>query len=205
MNQAQTIALYQPVLQSIAMKMLGSMQDAEDNVQDTFLKWLSIDDEQIRNTKAYLVKSVTNNCINHINALKRKKDEYLENLNPSDLLAKYKDWDFAKFDFENEVSEALGILSKKLEPLEKAIFLFREVFDFEYDEIQLVLDKKKENCRKIFSRAKEKLNNQTKNITKVDTEDPSFIEKFKDACATGLSFDFMNQLADDVANKFYKK
>ena len=105
------------------------MHDAEDIVQDTFLKWLSIDQEKIQNTKAYLIKAVTNSCINHINTLKRRKDEYLENLNPSDLLEKYKEWDFAKFDIENEISEALAILNKKLEPIGRYLILTMKIFN----------------------------------------------------------------------------
>ena len=181
------------------------MHDAEDIVQDTFLKWLSIDQEKIQNTKAYLIKAVTNSCINHINTLKRRKDEYLENLNPSDLLEKYKEWDFAKFDIENEISEALAILSKKLEPIEKAIFLFREVFDFDYEDIQLVFDKKKENCRKIFSRAKEKLEGQPKKEEGQNSDHFELLENFKLACTSGQAFSFMHELADDIANKFAKK
>ena len=80
MNQAQAITLYQPTLTSIAYNLLRSKADAEDVVQETFLKWLTIDSEKIENTKAYLIKAVTNNCLNHINSLRKKKEEYLAKL-----------------------------------------------------------------------------------------------------------------------------
>ena len=102
--------------------MLGSLADAEDIVQDTFLKWLSIDHKKIHNTKAYLVKSVTNNCINHLNSLKRKKEECLESLNLASLMDKYIDIDVSKLDLDCEITAALNVIHKKLEPLEKAIF-----------------------------------------------------------------------------------
>ena len=77
MNQAQAITLYQPLLHNIAYNLLRCKADAEDVVQDTFIKWLSIDQAKIQNTKAYLIKAVTNNCLNHISALKRKKGRIL--------------------------------------------------------------------------------------------------------------------------------
>lgn len=134
--------------------MLGSKPDAEDVVQDTFLKWLSVDRESINNVKAYLIRSVTNNCINHLNAFNHKKREYLETFQNFELVS---DQDFEGFDMDNEIAEALGIIQKKLEPVEKAIYLLREVFNVEYDELTVIFDKKKENCRQMVSRAKEKL------------------------------------------------
>ncbi|MEL7147559.1 MAG: sigma factor, partial [Bacteroidota bacterium] len=70
MDQAKAITLYQPLLTSIAYKIVGSLQDAEDIVQDTFLKWLTIDQQKIDNTKAYLVRAVTNNALNHLKSFK---------------------------------------------------------------------------------------------------------------------------------------
>src|SRR6476620_10775419 len=76
LNPAQDIALYHPLLHSVAYNILRCKQDAEDIVQDTFLKWLSIDRTKIENTKAYLITAVTNNCLNHLNTLRKKKEEY---------------------------------------------------------------------------------------------------------------------------------
>ena len=82
----QTIALYHPLLQSAALRLLRCKADAEDMVQETFIKWLSIDPSTIKNTRAYLMTAVTNNCINHLNALKRKKEEYLESFQLPEFL-----------------------------------------------------------------------------------------------------------------------
>lgn len=198
---AQTIQSYQPLLANIARKMVGSMADAEDIVQDTFLKWLSIDQNRIQNTKAYLIKAVTNNCINHLNSLKRKKEEYLENFNPSEMLDKYIDFDLGKFDLENEIAAALSVVHKKLEPLEKAIFILREVFDFEYDDLQALFDKKKDNCRQIFCRAKEKLNQRTQQLKKEMSLPSNFIDNFTEACANGVPSHFLADLKNEIAPK----
>ena len=138
---------YDPVF---PLRMVGSLADAEDIVQDTFVKWLSIDHQKIQNTKAYLIKAVTNNCLNHLNALMNKKEEYLDHLNLGEMTNKYMDFDLPRIDLETEIAAALAVVHKKLAPLERAIFLLREVFDFEYDDLQLLFDKKKDNCRQIF-------------------------------------------------------
>lgn len=201
MSQTQTISLYQPLLYAIALRMVGSLQDAEDIVQDTFVKWLTIDHEKIENTKAYLIRTVTNNCINHLNSFRKKKSEYFSNLKNSELLEKYREFEFPRFDLENELSEALVLIHKKLEPVEKGIYLLREVFDFEYEDLQEIFGKKKENCRQLFSRAKEKLQQENRKKTSTDTQPLQLLESFKKACNFGQLSEFVNQISQEV-NKF---
>lgn len=187
------------MLQSIAQRILGSVADAEDIVQDTLLKWLTIDTKKIQNTKAYLIKAVTNNCINHLNAIKRKKDECLESLKPQELIDKYKELELFNFDFENEVSSALAVIHKKLEPLEKGIFVLREFFDYEYEELQEVFNKKKDNCRKLFSRAKLKLNQETSKL-KSGISNAQFLDSFKNACHQETHKDFIELIHSELKN-----
>ncbi|MDF9799526.1 RNA polymerase sigma factor (sigma-70 family) [Catalinimonas alkaloidigena] len=201
MSQTQTISLYQPLLYAIALRMVGSLQDAEDIVQDTFMKWLTIDQEKIENTKAYLIRTVTNNCINHLNSFRKKKSEYFSNLKNSELLEKYRDFELPRFDLENELSEALALVHKKLEPVEKGIYLLREVFDYEYEDLQEIFGKKKENCRQLFSRAKEKLQQENRKKSSTDTQPLQLLESFKKACNFGQLSEFVNQVSHEV-NKF---
>ncbi|MBE63349.1 MAG: RNA polymerase subunit sigma, partial [Flammeovirgaceae bacterium] len=90
------------------------MHDAEDMVQDAFLRYLSVDQQKIVNAKAYLIKSVTNNCLNHLNSLKEKKKDYLESVKLPDLFEKI---DFSHLDLKQELNSALNVLHKKLGPL----------------------------------------------------------------------------------------
>lgn len=189
-------------MQSIAMRMVGCVEDAEDIVQDTFLKWLTIDTSKVSNTKAYLIKSVTNNCLNHLNSIKRKKDEIFDNLSASDFIEKYKEKEIFKFDLENELSAALVVIHKKLEPVEKAVYILREVFNFEYDELQVLFDRKKENCRQLFSRAKDKLNNESAKF-KIDIpKHIQMLDSFKKACDLGNVTDLVGDLSNDIKDKF---
>lgn len=205
MNQAQAIVLYQPLLHQIAYNLLRCKADAEDVVQDTFVKWLSIDHTKIQNTKAYLIKAVTNNCLNHLNTLKKKKEEYWDSFQFSELLVKFKESDLAHFDFEKELSAAFKVIQHKLEPLERAAYLLREVFDFDYDAIQKVLDKKADHCRQLLSRARKKLDEE-KGKMKMGMPDTSqLFESFKKACDLGNATEFIQHLKSDISHALQKR
>ncbi len=195
MSQAVNISLYQPMLHSIAFRMVGCMHDAEDLVQDTFVKYLTVDHEKINNTKAYLIRSVTNNCLNHMNSLKEKKKDYLETVKLPELFEKI---DFTHIDFKVELEGALKLLHKKLGPLERALFLLREGFDFEYDELQQIFNKKKDHCRQLVCRAKDKLSQETDKITP-SFDSAKYFEAFQKACSEGDFDDLIEHLNDEQA------
>lgn len=176
------------------MKMVNSMADAEDIVQDTFLKWLISDHSKIQNTKSYLVRAVTNNCINHINSFQKKKNELMDSFQLSNIKEKIKETELVKFDLDIEVEAALNVIHKKLEPLEKSIFILREVFNLEYDHLQELFDKKKDHCRQLFSRAKEKIGAEGRKLKQVEVKAPQFLESFKAASNFGQISQFVKQL-----------
>jgi RNA polymerase sigma-70 factor (ECF subfamily) len=170
------------MLQAIAYNLLRCKADAEDIVQETFLKWLSAEKEKINNTKAYLIKAVTNNCLNHLSALKRKKVEYLDSMHLPEFFIKIKESGFSHLDMDAYLASAMKVIHQKLKPLERAVFLLKEVFDVDYDTLHKTLDKKKDHCRQLLARAKKKLSEET---TKIHVEIPmstSLLESFKRAC-----------------------
>jgi len=173
------------------------MQDAEDIVQDTFLKWLTVDQKKIENTKSYLVRAVINNCINHLNSFKEKKKEYLDAISSSEFFEKY---DLSHLDIGHEVSEALATVVHKLGPLEKAVFLLREVFDFEYEDLQELFNKKKDHCRQLFHRAKEKLSGeQARDFN--PAQHRHLLQNFKEACSLGQISKLIEHFISDVKMK----
>ena len=205
MSQDQTIAHYQPLLHSIAYNIVRCKADAEDIVQETFLKWLTLGPKGIDNTKAYLVRAVKNNCLNHINSLRHKKEELLSQTNIAEFINRFKETSIAHLDLESELAKALKVLNTKLEPLERAVFLLKEVFDFDYEVLQVTLDKKKEHCRQLFCRAKKKLAEETSKITFDLPDTSSFMEVFRKACDFGNASELIVELKRDVAhpNKKY--
>lgn len=200
MNHAQTIALYQPMLHTIAYNLVRCKQDAEDIVQETFMKWLSIDQQKVENTKAYLIRAVTNNCLNHLNSLRRKKEEYLENV--SEAFHRFKETNLSHLDLEINLSAALNVLHTRLEPLERAVYLLKEVFDFDYEVLQETLDKKKEHCRQLLCRAKKKLSEETSKISLPDKS--KLLASFRNACDFGNAAELISELKKDIAGAISK-
>lgn len=193
MSYSQAISLYQPLLFSIAYRLVGSIQDAEDIVQDTFLKWLTQEKQKINNTKAYLVKAVTNSCFNHINSIKQKKTEYIDSLKPGVLIEKYKEMDFSHLDIEKEITHAFTVLQDKLAPVEKAVFVLKEAFNYEYDDLKEIVDRKADNCRKLLSRAKQKLA-EVENDIETGIANSNLTKSFRKASDTGQMSDLISDL-----------
>lgn len=162
-------------------------------VQDAYLKYLAVDPEKIQNTKAYLIRSVTNNCLNHLNSLKEKKKEYLESVKMPEMFEKI---DFSHLDFKTELDAALKVLHKKLGPLERGLFLLREGFDFEYDELQNIFNKKKDHCRQLVCRAKDKLSKDMEKFS-YSFDSKAYFAAFKKACTEGNFDDLINHLNDE--------
>ncbi|MBL7854849.1 MAG: sigma-70 family RNA polymerase sigma factor [Cyclobacteriaceae bacterium] len=204
MNHAQTIALYQPMLQTIAYNLVRCKEDAEDIVQDTFVKWLSIDLSKVENVKAYLIAAVTNACLNHLNSLRKKKETYLDNLHVSDLLKKFKETNLGHLDLDVKLSAAFAVLQHKLEPLERAAYLLKEVFDYEYDELQHAVEKKKEHCRQLVCRAKKKLADETSKIHLELPDAGELMKSFREACTVGNASQLIETLKKDIATAWQK-
>jgi RNA polymerase sigma factor (sigma-70 family) len=205
MNNAQAIALYQPMLQAIAYNLVRCKADAEDIVQETFLKWLTLGPQKVENTKAYLITAVRNNCLNHLNTLRQKKEELLSQHNIADIINRFKETSFAHLDFDVEITKAIKVLQSKLEPLERAVYLLKEVFDFDYEALQQTLDKKKDHCRQLLCRAKKKLDMETSKIHFDLPDKSTLIESFRKACHLGNPADLVNELKKDVTGEASKK
>jgi RNA polymerase sigma factor (sigma-70 family) len=205
MTQAQTITLYQPLLHTIAYNLVRCKEDAEDIVQETFARWLSIDQKKIENTKAYLIKAVTNNCFNHLSALKKKKEECLDAISVAELVSKFKETNLAKLDLDINLSAAFKILQTKLQPLERAVYVLKEVFDFDYEELQATLNKKKEHCRQLFCRAQRKLSEGTAKIHFEMPDASALINSFRHACDFGNASSFVQELKNDISKVLQKK
>ena len=189
---------YQPLLHRIAYNLVRCKEDAEDIVQETFAKWLVIDQQKIENTKAYLIRAVTNNCLNHLNSLKKKKEEYFSHLNWQELISKFKETNLAKIDLDVNLNAAFNVLHTKLGPLERAVYLLKEVFDFDYEELQQLLDKKQDYCRQLFCRAKKKLNEETSKIHFSMPDTSGLLKSFRDACDLGNATQLIQELKKNI-------
>ena len=193
MSEAQAIALYYPLLNTIAVKIIGCRDAAEDIVQETYLKWLSYGPEKVRNTKAFLITSVRNNCIKYMESLPVKKQEWLEKL-PKDWTDKFSFHPQIPGFVEEEVREAIAAVHHKLEPLEKGIFILRGIFQLEYEELQEIFQKKNDHCRKLFSRARKKLQSASVQENITDPEVNQLWSKVDHAFRKGALNELINYL-----------
>lgn len=200
MEQTHTLVLYQPLLQSIAMKLVKCKADAEDIVQETYLKLLSVGPQKVENMKAYLIRAVTNNCLNHLNTLRLKKEQLFSTINMQEIIGRFKEMNFSHVDLDTYLAAAMKVIHTKLEPLERAVYLLKEVFDFDYESLQEMLDKNKEHCRQLVCRAKKKLQEQNFKINIPLPDTSSFLESFKKACHLGNAAEFIATLKKDIAH-----
>jgi RNA polymerase sigma-70 factor (TIGR02957 family) len=150
-------AAYKPLLFSVAYRMLGSVMDAEDIVQETFLSWETNKQEHVQNEKAYLCKIVTNLCVNRLRSVSKQREVYIGPWLPEPLItdeANLAGSPFSSYLHKESLSTAYLLLLQQLTWAERAVFVLREVLQYDYDEIADIVGKSSANCRQIFSRAK---------------------------------------------------
>jgi len=150
---------YRPMLYKIAYNIVGCSATAEDMVQDTFVNWFKSEKQKVIDVKAYLTRSTTNICFNYLKSIKQKKEEWIDQVSNSLPSLKFNP-DFASLDIKCEITYAMAEVFKKLAPAERAVFVLKGIFNFDYSELTNILDKKAENCRQLFSRAQQRLNEE---------------------------------------------
>src|SRR5690242_113716 len=137
--------------------MLGSVMDAEDMVQETYLRYQTKAPETIHSLKAYLTTILTRLCMDQLQLERRKRELYVGPWLPEPILTteEIETGDPEKrVDMQESISLAFLVLLEQLQPFERAVFLLREVFGYEFAEIATMLDKTEVACRRSFSRAK---------------------------------------------------
>ena len=196
--KTETFLDYRALLFSVAYNMLGEVEAAEDIVQDTFLKWMQMEKQDVRFIKAYLVKTVTNKCINYLDSARVKREEYIGLWLPEPLLNYDLNKPFAKVESYHALSIGFLLLLEKLTPQERAIFLLKEVFAYDYFELAEMFDKTEENCRQIMKRARENLGKDSKRF-EVDVKlHEKMLNKFLSAVSEGSLEHFIDLLKEDI-------
>jgi RNA polymerase sigma-70 factor (ECF subfamily) len=190
---------YRPLLFSTAYNMLGSVEDAEDLVQETYLKWMEMPETEVKYVKAYLVRVLVNKCINFLETARVQREEYVGTWLPEAIP------DMAVND-EHRIAESYHALSigmlrvlEKLTPQERAIFILREVFVYDYHELSEIFDKSEESCRQIFKRSKDQLGKKGKRF-KVDTKaHEAILNNFIQASFSGNIKELIALFKEDIA------
>jgi RNA polymerase sigma-70 factor (ECF subfamily) len=197
-QQEKIFQEYKPLLFSIAYSMLGSIMDAEDCMQEAFLQWYTADQhETIDNPKAYLCTLVTRRCIDRLRAAHTQRETYVGLWLPEPLV------ETADPSYLSELTESLSmaflLLMEHLSPVERAVFLLRQVFDYDYKEIATIVGKSAENCRQIMHRARRHLPTR-RNLTQQTppAQQQQVFRQFLQASINGNMDELLHMLADEI-------
>ncbi|MEP7288845.1 MAG: RNA polymerase sigma-70 factor [Chloroflexota bacterium] len=195
-SDPQTFETYRPLLFSIAYRMLGSAMEAEDMVQETYLRYEMVQDNPIEFPKAYLSKIVTRLCLDQLKSAKTQRENYVGTWLPEPLLTG--ESTNVGFDERETISMAFLVLLENLSPIERAIFLLRDVFDYSYAEIAVIVGKSEANCRRYYHRAKQYLTERRPRFEPSSAEQHKLIEGFIQAITLGDVEGLTELLAEDV-------
>ena len=145
-------------LRALAYRMLGSRAEAEDIVQEAWLRWADVDESTIQNVGAYLSRLVTNLCLDKLGSAAAKRERYVGVWLPEPVLNEDAGWTpgpEVQAEFAQDVSVAFMLALERLSPLERAAFLLHDVFDLDFDEIGRRLERSPAACRQLASRARQ--------------------------------------------------
>jgi len=192
---------YRPYLFSIAYRMLGSAMDAEDIVQETYLRYQTTPAEPIRSLKAYLTTIIIRLCMDQLQLARRKREVYVGPWLPEPILTTTtpSSGDPAeRVDREESISLAFLVLLEQLQPFERAVFLLREVFEYAFAEIASMLGKSEAACRRSFSRAKQHLKEHRPRFPASPETHRELLSGYFQAVETGEMTALQNLLAEEV-------
>jgi RNA polymerase sigma-70 factor (TIGR02957 family) len=184
------------LLFTVAYEMLGTAADAEDVVQESWLRWADVDQSQVRDPRAYLVRVVTRQSLNRLRTLSRSREEYVGEWLPEPLLTTP---DVAEdVELAESVSIAMLTVLETLGPTERAVFVLREVFDMPYDDITEAVGKSAAAVRQIARRARAHVAARRPRVHVSRSEQKAVVERFLVALQTGQLQELMEIMAPDV-------
>jgi RNA polymerase sigma-70 factor, ECF subfamily len=197
----ESFETYRSYLFAIAYRMLGSAMDAEDMVQETYLRYQGTPPETITSLKAFLTTIISRLCVDQLHLAHRKREQYLGPWLPEPIITTETLEVISpeeRVDREESISMAFLLLLEQLQPVERAVFLLREVFDYDYAEIASFLGKSEVACRQWFSRAKKHLADHRPRFSVPPETQKQMLISFQQALQAGEMTALMNMLAEDV-------
>ena len=197
-EHAERFTLLRPLLFTIAYEILGSATEADDVLQDSYLRWADVDLSTVRDTKSYLARLVTRQALNALRADARRREEYVGPWLPEPLLLDDQD-PSADVVLAESVSMAMLVLLETLSPDERAVFVLREVFGFDYREIAEAVGRPAPAVRQVAHRAREHVRARRKRFDGIDPErNAEITAQFLATTASGDVEALMTMLAPDA-------
>lgn len=196
-TSTETFESYRPLLFSIAYRMLGSAMEAEDILQEAYLRFGAAQQREIRSPKSFLTTIVTHLCLDQLRSARAQRESYIGTWLPEPLLTASPSSE-AEAGQRETISMAFLVLLERLSPTERAVFLLRDVFEYSYAEIAQIVGKSEANCRRYHHRARQFLVAQRPRFEPSSDEHRKLLEGFMQAMTTGDIDSLTAMLADDV-------
>src|SRR5205085_3273021 len=197
----ESFGTYRPYLFSIAYRMLGSAMDAEDMVQETYLRYQATPEQTIHSLKAYLTTILVRLCMDQLQLARRKREVYMGPWLPEPILTEETPEAAnpeKRVETEESISLAFLVLLEQLQPFERAVFLLREVFGYDFAEIAGMLDKSEAACRRSFSRARLHLREHRPRFPASRETHRQLLSGYFQAVQAGEIAPLMNLLSEEV-------
>jgi RNA polymerase sigma-70 factor, ECF subfamily len=193
-----TFTAHRELLFGIAYRMLGQVAEADDMVQETWLRWQKQDLAQVDSPKAWMIATITRLCIDQLRSARRKREEYYGVWLPEPLVESGGRSPAESAALADSLTMAFMMMLETLSPVERAVFLLREVFDYDYAEIASIVGKSEANCRQIVRRAKSSIPRGTVQSAPPTEQARRVVQQFFTATATGNLSELLTLLADDA-------
>jgi RNA polymerase sigma-70 factor, ECF subfamily len=176
---------YRGLLFSIAYRMVGSVTDAEDLLQEAFIRWQQAVDTDIKSSKAFLITIVSRLCINHLQSARVQREEYVGEWLPEPLATDPRSDPLGVLRVDESISMAFLVMLERLTPVERAVFVLREVFDYKYADVAATLGLNEANCRQVFRRAQQHVRTVRPRFSASAREHDDLLDQFRHAAGSG--------------------
>jgi RNA polymerase sigma-70 factor (ECF subfamily) len=189
---------HRALLFSIAYRMLGSAADAEDILQEAFLRWQRAGEEDVRSPKSYLSAVVTRLCIDQLRSARARREVYVGPWLPEPIMTQHMPDMTSTQELAESLSIAFLVVLESLSPVERAVFLLREVFGYDYAEIARIVGKSEANCRQITHRAQQRIHERRPRFHATHEQQVRVTQEFMQACANGNLQGLMAMLTNNA-------
>jgi RNA polymerase sigma-70 factor (ECF subfamily) len=190
---------YRSLLFAISYRMLGSSADAEDMLQETFIRWQRSSSAEVRSPKAFLVTIISRLCINHLRSARMKREEYVGHWLPEPVMTGGPSSDPSATSMMDEsLSTGFLVLLERLTPTERAVFLLRDVFDYEYSAIAQIFNQNEANCRQILRRARKHVAGGLTRFDASPQQCQDLLQKFLGATVNGDMQGLLSTFSQDI-------